>query len=200
MTTDNFPKILTEKINDRNIKFRNALFDLIESNVTEDNSRYLIDVYSTSKLPEIREKVVRLLYNKTFPHLKDFFMAAYKKERYLHAKLLCLRGFAQFVPEEEVDKIMVKFNETLAKRPLTTPYNYVEYSYLKGKNALPYLVSKYHYACFKNALELVDKQYNDMPSAFKGHFTTDELGDVVSLRSPQEASKLMSVFFEQQRR
>lgn len=198
METENFPKILKEKVSHLDTSFREALFDLSESTLTEVDSRYLIDIYSTSKLPEIRNKVVRLLYNKTFPHLKDFFLAAHKKERNLDAKLLCLRGLALFVSEEEISKILVKFNETLAKRPLRTPFNYVEYSHLKGQNALPYLVSKYNYACFKSTLDLVDKQYDDMPPAFQGIFTTNELGAIVSLRSPQETSKLISDFFQRQ--
>ncbi|MBF4484116.1 hypothetical protein GIY83_12720 [Flavobacterium sp. SLB02] len=61
---------------------------------------------------------------------------------------------------------------------------------------MTYLVEKYNYNCFKETLNQVNKQYNGMPDAFKGHFTIDEKGQVVSLRSPEESSKMIKDFFK----
>lgn len=194
-----FPSILTGKVDDRNIEFRDKLFGLTEKGLSQENSKYLMTIYQESKLPEIRSKVIRLLYNLTFPHLKAFFEAAYKRERDLDAKMLCLRGLAQFISEREIDKMLVKFNASLTKRALTTPYNYVEYSYLKGENALQYLVARYGYSSFNACLEQVDRQYNAMPPAFKEIFTTNEEGDVVELRSSKESTRLMDEFFARER-
>lgn len=39
-----------------------------------------------------------------------------------------------------------------------------------------------------------------MPEAFKGIFTTDENGEIVSLKKPEEASKSISDFFERNKK
>ena len=75
------------------------------------------------------------------------------------------------------------------------PYNYQEYELLRGRNALPYLVERYGYACLRETLEQVDRQYDAMPEAFKGHFTVDDDGEVVTLREPGASSALIRQFF-----
>ncbi|ACD22536.1 conserved hypothetical protein [Clostridium botulinum B str. Eklund 17B (NRP)] len=42
---------------------------------------------------------------------------------------------------------------------------------LRSKFGLPYLVEKYKCNCFKEALEQLEKQYNDMLDECKGFFT-----------------------------
>ncbi|WP_228520366.1 MULTISPECIES: hypothetical protein [unclassified Flavobacterium] len=192
-----FPEILTdEKIKDSNKDFRSALFSLDKNIIDKDNFVHLARIYSTTKQLDIRNKVLRLLYDFDFPQLKDFFDSAYKKERYLDMKIYALRGLSQFISEKDIEKLLHKFNLTLLKRQETTPYNYQEYELLKGQNSLTYLVEKYNYNCFKETLNQVNKQYNGMPDAFKGHFTIDEKGQVVSLRSPEESSKMIKDFFK----
>ena len=192
-----FPEILTdEKIKDSNKDFRSALFSLDKNIIDKDNFVHLARIYSTTKQLDIRNKVLRLLYDFDFPQLKDFFDSAYKKERYLDMKIYALRGLSQFISEKDIEKLLHKFNLTLLKRQETTPYNYQEYELLKGQNSLTYLVEKYNYNCFKETLNHVNKQYNGMPDAFKGHFTIDEKGQVVSLRSPEESSKMIKDFFK----
>jgi hypothetical protein len=115
-------------------------------------------------------------------------------------KIYALRGLSNFIGEKEIAKLLEKFNLTLAKRQETTPYNYQEYELLKGKNALPFLVEKYGYSCFKETLEQVNKQYDAMPEAFKGHFTTDENGESVMLRKPEEIKTIMDKFWEDDRK
>ena len=195
-----FPKILTdEKINDRNADFRNVLFSLDKKLINENNVSHLIRIYTNTKHIELRNRILKLLYDFDFPELNEFFNLAYKKERYLDMKLYGLRGLSQFITENEIGKILQKFNLTLAKRQKSTPYNYQEYELLRGKHALPFLVEKYGYPCFIKTLEQVNNQYEQMPEAFKGHFTTDENGEIVTLISSEKSKKMMSDFFNKLR-
>lgn len=194
----NFPDILTdEKIKDSNKGFRNALFSLDKKFIDKDNYVQLTRIYSATKQLDIRNKILRLLYDFDFPELKNFFDGAYKKERYLDMKIYALRGLSLFVSEKAIEKLRLKFNLTLLKRQETTPYNYQEYELLRGQNSLPYLIQKYNYNCFKETLNQVNEQYNAMPDAFKGHFTIDENGEFVSLKNPEESSKMIKEFFNQ---
>jgi hypothetical protein len=45
-------------------------------------------------------------------------------------------------------------------------------------------------------MEITQNQYNEMPDAFKGHFTVDENGNTVILRSPEETNRMITGFFE----
>ena len=192
----NFPAILTdEKIKDSNKDFRNALFSLDKNTIDKDNFLHLTRIYSVTKQLDIRNKILRLLYDFEFPELKEFFNTAYKKERYLDMKIYALRGLSIFVEEKEIEKLLQKFNQTLSKRQETTPYNYQEYELLRGQNSLPYLAKKYNYNCFNTTLDQVNAQYNAMPHAFKGHFTIDENGEFVSLRDSEESSRMIKDFF-----
>lgn len=193
-----FPDILTnENINHRDNDFYNAFFSLTKDSITENNSNHIIKIYQTTKLPEMRNKSLKLLYDKDYGHLKDFFSSAYKKERYLDMKMLALRGLAQFITEDEIKDILIAFNKILKKRPDGTPYNYQEYELLRGQNSLPYLIKRYKYNCFVDTLGIVEKQYNDMPDAFKGHFTIDEHGEIIKLQSTEKSTKMMDDFFKQ---
>lgn len=195
--TMHFPEILTnKKINDRHIDFRNALFGLDKNVISVENSQYLTNIYYSTKQLDIRNKILKLLYDLDFPTLKEFFSNAYKKERYLDMKIYALRGLSNFVKEKEIAKLLDKFNQTLAKRQETTPYNYQEYELLRGKDALPFLVKKFGYNCFKECLDQVERQYDAMPEAFKGHFTTNENGEIVILRKPEESKIMIEKFWE----
>lgn len=195
----NFPALLTdEKIKDSNSDFRNALFSLDKNSIDKDNFVHLTRIYSAAKQLDLRNKILRLLYDFDFPELRDFFDNAYKKERYLDMKIYALRGLSKFISEKEIEKLLQKFNLTLQKRQESTPYNYQEYELLRGQNTLPYLVEKYNYNCFKETLNQVNDQYNTMPEAFKGHFTIDENGEFVSLRTPDESSTMIKDFFNKQ--
>ena len=199
--THNFPEILIDnKINERHIDFRNALFGLDKKVVNNANLEYLINIYNSTKQLEIRNKILKLLYDFNFPVLKDFFSNAYNKERYLDMKINALRGLSNFLEEKEITKLLEKFNKTLIKRQETTPYNYQEYELLRGKNALPYLVERFGYECFKETIEQVNRQYNLLPEAFKGHFTTNENGESVMLRTSEEIKTIMDKFWEDYRK
>lgn len=193
----NFPQILKDEIfKERDPNFTKALFSLNKKHIDENNFSNLTRIYNSTKDLSIRNKVLKLLYDFNFIELKDFFNNAYKKERYLDMKINALRGLAKFISEQEVEKLLQKFNATLKKRQESTPYNYQEYELLRGQNALPYLVDKYKYNCFKETLDQVNLQYDIMPGAFKGIFTTDKNGEFISLKSPEETSKSISDFFD----
>jgi hypothetical protein len=196
--TNNFPEILTKKkINQSQNDFRNALFGLDQNTINVETFEYLTTIYISAKKLDVRNKILKLLYNFDFPPLRDFFSNAYKKEKYLDMKIYALRGLSNFIEEKEIAKLLKKFNQTLAKRQETAPHNYHEYELLRGKNALPFLVNKFGYACFKETLEQVNKQYYAMPEAFKNHFTTDEHGEIIRLRSETESIEIINTFFNQ---
>ena len=195
---NSFPSILMqETFNEKSKEFYTALQAVDKKDIGADNIGYLMRIYAATKQLYIRNTILKLLYDASFLELKAFFEHAYKKERYLDMKLHALRGLSQFISEKEIEKLLVKFNESLLKRAQSTPYNYQEYELLRGKNALPYLVETYQYECFKNTLAQVNRQYDAMPEAFKGHFTTDENGDFVSLRSPGEVKAIIERFYEE---
>lgn len=125
---------------------------------------------------------------------KDFFLKAYKKERYLDMRLTAIRGYAAFASEEEVAVLMNKMLEILKKRSETTPYNYEEYEILRSDFLMPYLLEKYSYDCFKNFNEQLEKQYNAMPEVFKGIFTCNDKGEHIQLIPPAIVRKQMEGF------
>ncbi|WP_228448087.1 MULTISPECIES: hypothetical protein [unclassified Chryseobacterium] len=192
---NSFPEILIdENAKERHPDYKKALFDLNSKNITAENSNHLVRIYTTTKEISYRNKILKLLYDHKYPELHSFFEMACKKERYLDMKVYALRGWAQFAEEKEIGKLVDKMKTSLAKREVTTPYNYQEYELLRGKNALPFLVEKYNYPSFRELLAQVNEQYERMPDAFKGHITTDESGEIVILRAPGESSKMIRDF------
>lgn len=125
---------------------------------------------------------------------KDFFLKAFKKERYLDMRLTAIRGYAAFASEEEVAVLMKRMLEILKKIPERTPYNYQEYEILRSSFLMPYLLKNYPYACFKEFNEQLEKQYEAMPEIFKGIFTCNEKGEHVVLIPPAAVRKQMENF------
>ncbi|MED3550286.1 hypothetical protein [Cytobacillus praedii] len=125
---------------------------------------------------------------------KDFFLKAYKKERYLDMRLTAIRGYAAFASQEEVAVLMNKLLEILKKRPESTPYNYQEYEILRSAFLMPYLLEKYPYDCFKKFNEQLEKQYDAMPEVFKGIFTCNDKGEHIQLIPPAVVRKQIENF------
>jgi hypothetical protein len=125
---------------------------------------------------------------------KDFFLKAYKKERYLDMRLTAIRGYAAFASEEEVAVLMRRMLEILKKIPEKTPYNYQEYEILRSAFLMPYLLGKYPYDCFKEFNEQLEKQYNAMPEVFKGIFTCNDKGEHIQLIPPAVVRKQIENF------
>ena len=125
---------------------------------------------------------------------KDFFLKAYKKERFLDMKLTAIRGYAAYASEAEVAQLMEKLMEDLKKRPEKTPYDYQEYEPMRSVFLLPYLIGRYHYECFHLFSEQLEKQYAAMPDCFKNIYTLDEQGNVRHLRDPHEVDRAILAF------
>lgn len=192
------PEVLRSVTGRRLSDVRDALFALEPAQVDERAAEYLVALYTASKQLDVRRQILRLLYDCDFPALDEFFALAYRKERYLDMKVYALRGLARRSQEGTLQRLLEGFRQTLAKRQQSTPYNYQEYELLRGRNALPYLVERYGYACLRETLEQVNRQYDAMPDAFKGHFTVDDKGTLVTLREPGASSALIQQFFASQ--
>lgn len=162
--------------------------------LSNEDAEFLIELYFKAKNLYIRNTILKALVFSEDIDLKEFFLKAVKKERYLDMRLTAIRGYAKYETEKEVEKLMTKFIEILMKRPESTPYNYQEYELLRSAFGLPYLVNQYGYACFVQAYEQEEKQYHAMPDAFKGHFTLNERGDIVQLRSLGESKRMLDEF------
>lgn len=186
--------------NERNGEFHEVFQSLSGKQIDEELASLIVEVFQNSKELYTKKTCVRSLFDKTFPFLQDFFHLAYKKARYLDMKLDALRGLANFLSEVEIATLLSKFNEILRKRPDSTPYNYQECELLRGAHALPYLVKRYEYGCFKETLSIVNDQYDAMPEAFKGHFTTDTSGSIVLLRSTEESGRIIQDFYNKGRK
>ena len=141
-----------------------------------------IEDYTSIKDILKRNTVLKEAVSNPDEYSKEFFLAAFKKERYLDMKLTAVRGYAEYASEEEVGVLMTKMLELLIKRGQTTPNDYQEYEPMRSPFLMPYLLSKYNYQCFKVFAEQLDKQYAAMDDEWKGIFTLDANGDIVQQR------------------
>ena len=141
-----------------------------------------IEDYKSIKDILKRNAVLKEAVSNPTEYGKEFFLAAFKKERYLDMKLTAVRGYAEYASEEDVGVLMTKMLELLIKRGQTTPNDYQEYEPMRSPFLMPYLLNKYNYQCFKVFAEQLDKQYAAMDDEWKGIFTLDECGELVQLR------------------
>ena len=190
--------LTTVPLRESDPELSSALSSIAYESLTTDEVVLIETLYFKFKNMALRNRILYGLICCRNVELKEFFQKAYKKERYLDMRLLAIRGLAHYVSEEEMEAVMDHFCKILIKRPETTPYNYQEYEFLRSAFGLPFLVEKYGYPCFKKALQQVEQQYQDMPEAFKGHFTYDEEGKFVQLRRPGEMKQMMDRFFASQ--
>ncbi|WP_252508927.1 hypothetical protein [Paenibacillus peoriae] len=192
--------LTTVPLRENDPKFICAISDVAYELLTTDEVGLIELLYFKMKNIALRNKILYGLIRCRNLELKDFFEKAYKKERYLDMRLLAIHGLAHYASEEEIEKVMDHFLKILIKRPETTPYNYQEYEFLRSAFGLPLLIKKYGYPCLKKALQQVEEQYQNMPEAFRGHFTFDENGKAVQLRSPKETKQMIERFFASQNR
>ncbi|WP_235439601.1 hypothetical protein [Paenibacillus sp. DMB20] len=160
-----------------------------------DDTNVLMEQYVSIKDIAKRNAILKQLIFNLPTDGKDFFLKAFKKERYLDMKLTAVRGYAAYADQNEVAVLMKKMLELLKKRPESTPYNYQEYEILRSSFLMQYLLRQYNYECFKTFNDQLEQQYNAMPEAFKGIFTCDENGEAVQLISPKESQKRIDDFF-----
>ena len=89
--------------------------------VDEPTARTLVEAYTAAKDLYVRNLCLRLLYDKTYAFLEDFFEKAFRKKRYLDMRVLALRGLAQFRGEQALAGMLAKINEILRKRASQHP-------------------------------------------------------------------------------
>ncbi|SPY16753.1 Uncharacterised protein [Paenibacillus polymyxa] len=188
--------LTTAPLRENDPKFICAISDVAYEFLTTDEVGLIEQLYFKMKIIALRNKILYGLIRCRHLELKDFFQKAYKKERYLDKRLLAIHGLVQYAPEEEIEKVTDHFLKILIKRPETTPYNYYEYEFLRSAFGFPLLIKKYGYSCFEKVYQQVEKQYQDMPEAFKGHLTFDEDGKQVSLRTPMKIKQMIDRFYE----
>lgn len=149
----------------------------------------LMKSYLREKEVTKRNEILKQLLLDIPVDAKDFFLQAFKKERYLDMKLSAVRGYAVYATEAEILTLMSKLLELLKKRPEKTPYNYTEYEPMRSVFLMKYLLKHYDYECFRVFDIQLEEQYNDMPDCFKDIFTLDELGNVCTIRDKEEVEK-----------
>lgn len=149
----------------------------------------LMKSYFQEKEVTKRNEILKQLLLDIPVDAKDFFLQAFKKERYLDMKLSAVRGYAVYATEAEILTLMSKLLELLKKRPEKTPYNYTEYEPMRSVFLMKYLLKHYDYECFRVFDIQLEEQYNDMPDCFKDIFTLDELGNVCTIRDKEEVEK-----------
>lgn len=177
--------------------YREAMINIRFESFTIEDTNFFIDYYKTVKDIFSRNQILQAFVLQCQKYdLKEFFLSAFKKERYLDMRLTAIRGYAIYASEKEIYPLMKKFIDILVKIPSRTPYNYQEYEMLRSKFGLPYLVEQYRYDCFKEALDQLEKQYNDMPDECKGFFTLDENGIYVALMTREEIDENLDVLFK----
>jgi hypothetical protein len=179
---------------ERNLQFREAINNLDYHFIKPNDVQILKEIYFKLIDTALRNKILGSLMHNEFG-LKQFFLDAYKIERYLDMRLKAIRGLANYATEAEMEQIVEHFLKLLMKRPENTPYNYQEYEFIRSACGLPYLIKKYGYSCFVKALIQEEKQYNEMPDAFKGHYTFDEDGNLIELRNSEEVKEMLNNFF-----
>ncbi len=157
---------------------------------------YLMESFFQEKELSKRHEILRQLLLDMPVDAKDFFLKAFKKERYLDMKLRAVRGYAAYATEDEVSALMNKLFDLLKKIPDKTPYDYTEYEPMRSVFLMPYLLEHYGYACFQLFNTQLEKQYDDMPDCFKNIFTLDEFGNVHTIRDTAEVKKSWLDFWE----
>lgn len=179
-----------------NPQYQDAMINMRFEKFSDEDLQFFVNLYSTSKDIFSRNQILQAFVLQCLEYdLMDFFLTAFKKERYLDMRLVAIRGYAAYTTENEVIPLMKKFLEILIKIPSHTPYDYQEYEILRSKFGLPYLVGRYGYECFQKTLEQLDKQYNEMPDLCKGFFTQDENGLHVPLLPPKEIINRLDKLF-----
>lgn len=167
--------------------YREAMIQMRFDEFTDEDVEFFKTLYITSKDIFSRNQILQALVLQCQRHdLKSFFLAAFRKERYVDMRLVAIRGYTHYATEKEVTPLMCKLSDIIGKLPAQTRYPYQEYEMLRSEFGLPYLVEHYGYSCFIQASEQLNTQYNDMPDLCKGFFTLDAHGLHISLLPPEE--------------
>ncbi len=163
----------------------------------KNQNELLQELYFQTKDLFQRNQILKQILLSLPADAKCFFLAAFKKERYLDMKLSAVRGYAAYATEEEVSVLMNKLLDLLKKRAEKTPYNYTEYESMRSVFLMPYLLAHYDYHCFRIFNAQLEEQYHHMPDCFKNIFTLDEQGNLHNIRDPEEVGRSMELFWNE---
>lgn len=164
----------------------------------DENNCDLMSLYFQTKDLLERNHIINHLLLHMPEDGKDFFLKAFKRERYLDMRLSAVRGYAAYATEEEVNILMKKMLELLKRIPTHTPYAYSEYESMRSVFLMPYLLKHYHYECFRVFSAQLEEQYNALPDCLKDVFTLDENGCSYNVRDPKEVSDSWRKFYSEQ--
>ncbi|WML47620.1 hypothetical protein RCG23_19910 [Neobacillus sp. PS3-34] len=166
---------------ERDLHFRNSIEEVDYLFLTKEEAEILTNIYFELKDLYLRKLILKNLSRCKEIQLEEFFLKAYKKERYLDIRLTAIRGYARFASHKEVEKVMQNFMKILIKRQENTPNNYQEYAFLLSPAGLPYLIKKYGYDCFQIVYEQAKVQYDAMEEQYKNRLTYDEEGNAITI-------------------
>lgn len=159
------------------------------------SSDELMSLYFETKDIPKRNKILKTLALNLPQDGEEFFLKAFKKERYLDMKLCAIRGYCAYAAEDDVAKHMPKMLELLKKGAISTPYNYQEYEPMRSVFLMPFLLENYGYDCFREFNEQLELQYDSMPDVFKNIYSLDEFGNSYDIRDPKEVSLSWDDFY-----
>lgn len=176
-------------------EYKQLLKKLYDYELTQEIIDFLCDKATSKKyFCEIRfEHLKVLLLNKSAVKfdLKQFYLDNLKKSRRLWLKLFYIRGYVLYATEQELIPIMKKFKTQLEKN-----HDYTDYEYILSEAGLPYLVNKYSYRCFSDAIETANNEYQKIDSLLRGYFTLNENLEHINLISHEEENKRTKEFIE----
>ncbi len=174
------------------IALLNKLYNI---ELTQELVDYLCDKATSKKhIWEIRFKHLRILLlnpsAKAF-NLKDFYFENLKKSRRLAIKIFYIRGYAIYASEEELNPVMMKFQNNLVKN-----HDYIDYNYLLSVAGIPYLVDAYGYDCFAKTLEKAEEEHRQIDPLLQGYFTLNENLEQINLLPIEEARRRFGEFLK----
>ena len=176
-------------------EYEKLLSELYDYELNQEIIDFLCDKATSKKhWCEIRfEHLKILLLNKTAVEydLKQFYFDALRRCRRLWLKMFYIRGYALYATEEELCPIMKKFQEQLEKN-----HDYIDYEQIISVSGIPYLVNKYGYSCFRDALETAKNEYQKIDPLLRGYFTLNKNLEIIDLISNEEMHKRSKEFLE----
>ncbi len=165
--------------------YKEALDNLIDYDLSQEYIDFLCEIIVSKKhFWEFKFEHLRILILNKSAHnfdLKKFFLECYKKSRQLVMKLFFIRGYTLYATEDELKPLVLNYCKLLQNN-----HDYINYEYILSAGGLPYLVEKYHYECFEQALLTAHSEYMKISSLNRGIFTLNSNLEFVKLLSTAE--------------
>ena len=93
-----------------------AVETLISSRITPEETKLLIEVYDSSKSPDLRGCVIVKLAESPIPSATDFYFAAFKREREPRMKFLAIQGAYRAGEIEAADALLQEYIDRVTKK------------------------------------------------------------------------------------